>query len=88
MKLKSWISEERGRAVLLARFLGIADPSNPALIYQWAKEVREVPISRCIPIETFSDGVVTRADLRPDDWHLIWPEYRADKSTVLAASKL
>lgn len=25
-------------------------------------------------IERATDGAVTRRDLRPDDWHLIWPE--------------
>lgn len=28
----------------------------------------------CVAIERESGGVVTRRDLRPDDWHLIWPE--------------
>jgi DNA-binding transcriptional regulator YdaS (Cro superfamily) len=25
-------------------------------------------------LERATGGVVTRRDLRPDDWHLIWPE--------------
>lgn len=28
----------------------------------------------CVSIEKNSNGQVTRKDLRPDDWHLIWPE--------------
>lgn len=28
----------------------------------------------CVAIERESGGHVTRRDLRPDDWHLIWPE--------------
>lgn len=28
----------------------------------------------CVAIERESGGRVTRRDLRPDDWHLIWPE--------------
>jgi len=28
----------------------------------------------CVSIERATDGAVTRRDLRPDDWHLIWPE--------------
>lgn len=27
-----------------------------------------------VKIERHSGGAVTRRDLRPDDWHLIWPE--------------
>ncbi len=30
--------------------------------------------ARCVVIEQMSHGVVTRKDLRPDDWKLIWPE--------------
>ncbi|QII84245.1 helix-turn-helix domain-containing protein [Bordetella hinzii] len=29
----------------------------------------------CIAIEQATGGAVTRADLRPDDWPLLWPEY-------------
>ena len=28
----------------------------------------------CVSIERATGGAVTRQDLRPDDWHLIWPE--------------
>lgn len=28
----------------------------------------------CSAIERFTDGAVTRRDLRPDDWQQIWPE--------------
>jgi DNA-binding transcriptional regulator YdaS (Cro superfamily) len=28
----------------------------------------------CVAIERESGGRVTRRDLRPDDWHQIWPE--------------
>jgi len=29
---------------------------------------------RCPAIERATNGAVRRQDLRPDDWHLIWPE--------------
>lgn len=32
-----------------------------------------------VKIEIESEGVVTRKDLRPDDWHEIWPELAANK---------
>ena len=32
--------------------------------------------SLCVVIEEKTDRVVRRWDLRPDDWHLIWPELR------------
>ncbi|AZY49701.1 hypothetical protein C0J09_11525 [Bordetella avium] len=28
----------------------------------------------CVGLERATDGAVTRQDLRPADWHLIWPE--------------
>lgn len=28
----------------------------------------------CVAIERATDGKVRRWDLRPEDWHLIWPE--------------
>ena len=28
----------------------------------------------CVSIEQATNGAVTRQQLRPDDWHLIWPE--------------
>ncbi|WJJ94022.1 transcriptional regulator [Neopusillimonas aromaticivorans] len=30
----------------------------------------------CVSIEKESGGAVTRRDLRPDDWHEIWPELK------------
>lgn len=34
---------------------------------------RPSPVN-CVAIERATDAIVTRKDLRPDDWHLIWPE--------------
>lgn len=33
----------------------------------------------CVLIERFSDGTVSRRDLRPEDWHRIWPELVTDE---------
>ncbi len=35
---------------------------------------RGVPIQKCAQLERATAGIVTRRDLRPDDWHRIWPE--------------
>lgn len=46
-------------------------------VHQWkivGSGGRPVPVERCVAIERATDGRVTRKDLRPDDWHLIWPE--------------
>ena len=33
-----------------------------------------VPADMCALLERVSCGAVTRRELRPDDWHRIWPE--------------
>lgn len=38
------------------------------------EKIREIVCSR---LEKESDGAVTRKFLRPDDWHIIWPELAA-----------
>ena len=43
-------------------------------ISDWANGYRPVPPSRCVAIESATAGKVTRQDLRPDDYWLIWPE--------------
>lgn len=44
------------------------------LLSQWRKKVRPVPFDKCVIIEKTTNGIVTRKDLRPDDWFVIWPE--------------
>ncbi len=59
----------------LARLLGV----TPGLIYQWTAGIRGVSIRHCQAIVELTDGHVTVKDLRPDDWHLVWP---APKTTT------
>jgi DNA-binding transcriptional regulator YdaS (Cro superfamily) len=40
----------------------------------WANGKRPIPIKWMPVIEKETNGEVSRKDLRPDDWHLIWPE--------------
>ena len=35
---------------------------------------RGVPTDMCAAVERCTNGAVSRKSLRPDDWHLIWPE--------------
>ena len=46
----------------------------PAFLSQIAGGVRPVPAERGADIERACEGHVRRWDLRPDDWHRIWPE--------------
>lgn len=70
MQLNLYINAERGRAVRLAREIKV----NPVMVSQWAAGVKAVPIERCVLIERATGGCVSRWDLRPVDWHAIWPE--------------
>ena len=60
----------RGAASQLAEAIGAhsSDLSN------WAKGQRPVPVKFAVAIESATDKIVTRKDLCPSDWHLIWPE--------------
>ena len=46
-------------------------------VWQWKDGRRPVPAIRCIDIERVTSGAVTRIDLRPDDYWLIWPDLPA-----------
>ena len=70
MQLSEYTTIHRGAKSQIARALGIP----PQLVGQWANGVRAVPIARCSQIEQATQKVVTRRDLRPDDWMVIWPE--------------
>lgn len=56
-----------GRGVLAQKL----DLSSAA-ITNWKS--RGVPVEHCALIEQATSGVVTRQQLRPTDWHRIWPE--------------
>jgi len=53
----------------LAKILGIKPPS----VAQWRKN--GVPVQRVLEIERITG--ISRRELRPKDWHLIWPEEEA-----------
>jgi len=44
------------------------------MVNQWISGHRPISPEKCVTIEKATQGKVTRKDLRPDDWHLIWPE--------------
>lgn len=60
-------SDVLGGAAKLAALLGVSAQA----ISNWKE--RGVPIERCLAIERFTEGAVTRKDLR-SDWRDIWPE--------------
>jgi DNA-binding transcriptional regulator YdaS (Cro superfamily) len=70
MKLSAYLGQERGRIAAVARAVGMA----PAFLWQIANKRREMPVEYGARIEVATGHHVRRWDLRPDDWHLIWPE--------------
>ena len=75
MNLRSYLSAGgHGAQAALARALGVPQSLPSAWAAEDKRKRRPVPIERCCAIEAATNGAVTRRDLRPDDWHLIWPE--------------
>ena len=62
--------ERIGSQAGLAKAIDVA----PAIVHQWRSGARPVPVQHCQAIVKATNGAVTLRDLRPDDWHLIWPE--------------
>lgn len=60
----------------LAKLLNIKQPT----VQHWLNGKRPVPVKRCVQIEKLTDGVVTRRDLRPDDYWEIWPDLAKDET--------
>lgn len=69
-------SEGRGSAARLANAIGAftSDMSD------WAKGNRPVPLKYCSLIEKETRGKVTRQELCPTDWHIVWPELAKRKA--------
>lgn len=70
MRLADYIATSRGKGAALAAELGM----NPSYLSQMAHGHRPVPPALAAGIERATGGAVRRWDLRPDDWHRIWPE--------------
>lgn len=77
--------ESAGGVGKLAAAIGVGQP----VVSNWRARGTTPDAMHCVAIERATDGVVTRRDLRPDDWHLIWPELakpaRKAKPTTEAA---
>lgn len=73
MNLKDWTKQVRGRQALLAQHLGI--PSSN--VCQWASGDKRPSPKTAVLIEAYTGGLVTRKELYPEEWRLIWPEIAA-----------
>lgn len=66
---------------------GIGNLFDPPISAQAVHKWKIAPIERCVPIEKAMNGEVNRRGLRPDDWHLIWPELVTDDYPAPAEKK-
>ncbi|NDZ12070.1 hypothetical protein C7T35_15310 [Variovorax sp. WS11] len=73
MQLKQAIKDAGGTSVVAAR-LGV----TPQCLSNWVD--RGVPPTKCAEVERVLKPRVTRADLRPEDWAVIWPELAEAKA--------
>jgi DNA-binding transcriptional regulator YdaS (Cro superfamily) len=74
MKLHEYLSLPDSLTVSqLREAIGV---NSDAQVRQWQHGYadRKPGPEYCVLIERATGGAVTRKDLRPDDWHLIWPE--------------
>lgn len=65
-----------GSQAKLASLLGLSGQST---IANWKLRGNEVPAEHCLKIEKATNGAVTRQELRPHDYWLIWSDLPAPK---------
>lgn len=70
MDLSNYITQTSAKKSEMARALDV----SPALLHQWVRGIRPVAVLHCAAIEKLTNGMVTRQDLRPNDWQQIWPD--------------
>ena len=56
-----------------ARLLGVTQQA----VRFWRDGERQFPVEKCSLLEQLTGGKVTRQQLRPHDWPVIWPELAA-----------
>ena len=67
--------DQVGGQVALAAAIGVKQQH----VWNWLNRGGNVPPKYCASIELATGGAVTRRQLRPDDWRIIWPELVADR---------
>ena len=83
MKLKSWLSEERGRTMRLAAHLKVP----PSFVSKMASGEKPVPVEHGAAIELFTAGAFLRREYWPESCWRIWPDlvkFEPNSTTALA----
>ena len=74
MTKKTMIEQFISRAGSVKNAANLLKITSPTLLEWRDNDNVKIPIKRCVQIEQLTNGAVTRKDLRPDDYHEIWPE--------------
>jgi len=61
----------------LANAIGVSQP----VVSNWRARGTTPEAIYCVAIEKVTEGQVSRKELRPHDWHLIWPELAQPSGT-------
>lgn len=88
MNLRDYFATDAAMsAAELGRRIGV---TNPSQVRQWQHRYQgRIPSpENCVAIERVTGGLVSRRDLRPDDWHRIWPELAESAQPHHAARQL
>ena len=64
--------------------LAKAIKAAPSFVNQWVKGGRPIPAAYCVAIERATGGKVSRQELRPDDYWLVWPDLAAPTQRATA----
>jgi DNA-binding transcriptional regulator YdaS (Cro superfamily) len=70
MKLSDYLTRHELSQEAFAKSIGVSQ----GMVYQWIAGRTPVAVQKAVLIERATGGLVSRKDLHPDDWHLIWPE--------------
>ena len=81
MNVKEYLQTSGISGQKLAVMINVA----PSYLSQMISAMRPWKPAYCVSIERITEGKVTRQDLRPNDYWLIWPELKAPKNAKPAA---
>ena len=76
MRLDDYLKDKTN--IDLAKKLGV----HASMVSQWKNGTRPIPLERVTDIEKATNGLVSRKDLRPNDWHRYWPELAEGDNAV------
>lgn len=87
MNLNEYLATDS--AMTEAELCSAAGIKNRDQLRQWRHGYagRKPGAAYCVAIERATKGLVTRQELRPDDWRAIWPELRKRKAKAEAATQ-